>query len=350
MAVGTGCSRQVQVRPAETIASQAEASAAATVRAGGHAEAPHGSRRKAAAGAAVYVDGRAVGTLRYGELPPGIEARAITPNGAARNYRVDEYLRAIGVDVDRARAIHFRGSGQRVSSLEREELDREPGRFVFDFAGNDTGAATIAWDTVGLKNKFLVHEIREVLVYVDRPALAIAPGRSCYLEAGETECSAKVPYATEELAKGTRVYLDGKLAGTVKRRRLTDDLIVGKSDDGLDRFALGKFLASVGVNPARANAIEVVAGDDVVGRGRTAQDVTFVLPRHHSGRVVVAMPTSWQTAGAGPLPLGGGPTQAEVTAVLVYEDKAPSKRALSVPSADPEILDAPPSGRHGEDG
>lgn len=333
---GVGCSRadKTQTAPAPTNANvRTEKQAAAPV-----TETPHGSRRKALSGAPVFVDGKMAAMLRYGELPPTLGAHSVKPGAPARHYRLSEYLTAIGVDVARVKSIHVRGNGHRISSIEGSELAADRARFVFDFLGTDTGAARVAWDTTGLRNTFRAHEIRDVLVYVDKAVPQIDDKRSCYLDpAPSRACSASVPHAEGEMAKGTRVYLDGKLVGHVKRRRLDENVTAGKTVDGETQFALDKFLSSIGAAVKPNATVELLNGDDVIARASGAQlaamarEATFVLPRHQSGRVVLSIPSSWQAAGS-------VAASAQVTAIQVHERSAPLARALA-----PIDSDVPPS-------
>ncbi len=340
--VACGCSRKpVQATlPANVPAAASAAPANAGVGNGAKAEAPHGSRKKKNVDVPVMIDGALVGTLRFGELPPGLQAQKKLAdrdkaNAPVRYYRIADYLKSVGVSLERVRSVHARGNLARIASVEGDELRREPGRFVFDFLEGTTGIAKTGWDTTGLRNTFRIDEIRELLVYVDRESPVVDAKRSCYLEG--SACSEKIPYAEAELApgKGTRVYLDGKLVGQVKRRRLTDDLVVGTTESGSPKFALAKLLSSVGVDLSRAKLVELVAGDDVIGRGGAgpAAELTFVLPKHQSGRVLVSVPSAWQSTS---IPARGA-RDSEVTAVLVFSSKESRKRDLT------PIPDAPSS-------
>ena len=314
-----GCSRKVpEIVATAPVATKSEATAPA-----GKSEGPHGSRKKKNIDVPVIVDGAYVATLRAGELPSAVGAHAKSASEAPRYYRLSEYLAAVGVPVAKVRAVHVRGNLARIASVEGDELRREPNRFVFDFLEGTTGVAKLAWDTTGLKNTFRVDEIRELIVFVDKSAPGVDARRSCYLV--ENKCSEAVPYAADlEIGKGTRVYLDGKLVGQVKRRRLSDDVVLGKTSDGATEFALGKLLAGFGVDATRVRGVDLVSGDDVVGRAgkdALAAAPAFVLPAHAHGRVRVNVPASWQASSR-------EDRAADVTAVLVYQSTRPSARPL----------------------
>lgn len=305
----------------------------------------HGSRKQEGIDVPVFVDGKQRATLRYGELPRELEPFAPEPTTvdgsltttptrtAPRLYRLADYLAAVGVPLRDVRAVHLRGNGFRVASITGDELRADRERFVFDFMQRETGIAKTRWDTTGLANAFRVDEIRALFVFVDKGVPTLDPRRSCYLETVKGEpspiCSEKIPYADEEPAKGTRVYVDGRLVGQVKRRRLGESVVVGKDESGQTRFGLTELLRSFGVDPHRAKGVELVAGDDVIARGTDLQkherELSFVLGAHRHGRVQMNVPASWQA------PQGADPHRAtEVTAVLLFESKPPtSKRTLT---------------------
>ncbi|MBK6692287.1 MAG: hypothetical protein IPG50_08790 [Myxococcales bacterium] len=288
----------------------------------------HGARKLEGLDVPVYVDGKPVATLRFGELPSSLVPRGTASNREVRFYRLHDYLAAVGVPMARLRAVHVRGNGFRVASLEADELAKDPDRFLFHFQDKETGIARTFWSTQGLKNLFRSDEIRELFVFVDKEAPVVAKERACYLEAGR--CSDKVPYAEDKLAKGTRVYVDGKLVGQVKRRRLGDDLIVGKSQDGQPQFALTKLMASYGVDLEKAASVDVLLGDDLIGRATGREliareaEARFVLPPHQHGRVKLGVPPSFQSTDA---PVSAAET--DVTAVLVHVGTQPRQRSLT---------------------
>lgn len=178
----------------------------------------HGARKLEGLDVPVYVDGKPVATLRFGELPSSLVPRGTASNREVRFYRLHDYLAAVGVPMARLRAVHVRGNGFRVASLEADELAKDPDRFLFHFQDKETGIARTFWSTRGPQEPLPLRRDSRAVVLVDKEAPVVAKERACYLEAGR--CSDKVPYAEDKLAKGTRVYVDGKLVGQVKRRRL----------------------------------------------------------------------------------------------------------------------------------
>src|SRR5690606_20457397 len=147
------------------------------------------------------------------------------------SYRVYDYLQAVGVSPATIKSVHFHGNQDRIGSLEGSELRAQKDRFTFTFSSQTTGTPSQRWDTEGLKNEFVFHEMRKVSIFVKKSPAKIHPTKRCHLDAAGA-CTQEVPYAESGPAKGTRVYLDGRMIGYVKRRKLADSLVIGETPDG----------------------------------------------------------------------------------------------------------------------
>jgi hypothetical protein len=276
----------------------------------------HGSRKLMNLDAPVYVDGAQVSVLRYGDLV--IAPHAIL-EGETPSFSVYDYVKSIGIAPESIKSIHFHGNSDRIASIEGSELVKQKDRFTFTFSSATTGAPIQRWDTEGLKNEFVVHELRKVSVFVKKAPIAIHPQRRCHLDA-QGKCTDAMPYADKDPVHGTRVYVDGKMVGFVKRRQIQDSVLAGKTDDGDQKYNVAKFVESLGVKSDGITAVELVAGDDVVGRAsaeqfdRLSPDFFFVLPKHNHGKVRVHVPSELQVAGEKP-----GDRDALVSAVHVYK-------------------------------
>jgi hypothetical protein len=293
----------------------------------------HGTRKLMGLDTPVFVDGVQSAVLRAGEMP------ALSPivlEGGAKRYRVYDYLKAIGVAPEHLKSIHFHGNGDRIASVEGSELLKDKDRFVFQFTSGDTGAPLQEWDTDGLKNPFVANEIRRVTVYVTKAAPAIHPQKRCHLDA-KGECSDAIPYSNGEIAKGTRVYVDGKMVGFVKRRQIGDALALGETPAGEHKFSVAKLVTSMGVDASGIAQVELMAGDDVIARAKSAQwnalanDVYFTLPKHNHGKVRVHVPASFQDGSS------SVDRDAMVSAVLVYKSTKPADRELTAISEQTDL-------------
>jgi len=297
----------------------------------------HGSRKLMNLDAPVYVDGTQMAVLRYGDM---VVAPAKILEGETPSYRISDYLASIGIAPETVKSVHLHGNNDRIASIEGAELLKEKDRFTFTFASQTTGAPIQRWDTGGLKNTFVVHEIRKVSVFVKKAPIAIHPQRRCHLDA-KSECTDAVPYADAAPVHGTRVYVDGKMVGFVKRRQIEDAVIAGKTAGGEYKYDVAKFVASLGVKSDGIKAVELVAGDDVVGRANAEQfdrlavtngEVFFTLPKHQHGKVRVHVPYEMQVAGENP-----AAREAMVSSVLVYKTKSPAERPLTSISEDTDL-------------
>jgi hypothetical protein len=292
----------------------------------------HGKRKLMGLDVGVYVDGVQASVLRYGDMPS-----IPSENNAGKRFRLYDYVKAIGVAPESIKSIHIHGNGDRIASIEGSELLAGKGRFVFSFLSGDTGAPISRWDTDGMKNEFVVHEFRKVTIYVKKPSPAIDKARQCHLGA-DGECSDAVPYASGDAVKGTRIYVDGKMVGFVKRRQLQDALIQGETKDGERKYNVKKLIAQMGVDTDGINAVELIAGDDIIARSSSEQftklapEFYFTLPKHNHGKVRVHVPTEIQLRGE-----SAADRDALVSSVQVYKSTKPAERELTAISEDTDM-------------
>jgi hypothetical protein len=281
----------------------------------------HGTRKLKGIDVPVYVDGSEIAVLRYGETPT-LE-NVGTPDAPA--FRLYDYLKASGVAVDTMKSVYFYDTTNRIGSIEGSELRADKNRFAFHFSSGEAGNAETLWDTVGLKNNFIIHEIRKMVVFVSKNAPAIDKTHSCIF--ADDHCSEDVPYSTPELAKGTRIYLDGHMVGYVKRRMLADSTLMGTGTDG-EHYSLAKFMTSLGVDSSKVQSVELVAGDDVIARAdasewnKDSSNLYFTLQKHEHGKGHRHVPAGMQINGA------KGDRDAMATAVLVHQNSTASNREI----------------------
>jgi hypothetical protein len=281
--------------------------------------------------APVYVDGAQVGVLRYGDLAiePASMLGEFTPM-----FRVYDYVKSLGIAPESVRSVHFHANNDRISSIEGSELRAEKDRFQFKFSDETTGAALQRWDTEGLKNEFVGHEFRRVTIYVNKAPPAIHPQRRCHL-AADGECTDAIAYAQGDPVKGTRVYVDGKMVGFVKRRQIGQSMVLRDNAQGEHEFSVARLVAGFGVDLANVKSVELVAGDDVIGRAeRIADDLAFTLPKHGHGKVRVHVPAGMQAKDDG---AKAADRDALVSSVLVYKTTVPPKRELSAISEETDL-------------
>jgi hypothetical protein len=299
------------------------------------AEVAHGTRKLLNADVPVFVDGQQRGVLRFGELAK-LQATGVE---VAPRFRFNEYLATLGVDVAKIRAVHLHDSHTRIASIEAAELRKEPERFLFRFMAGKTGKVATSYATTGLKNTFIVHEIRAVSVFVEKPVPAFLQGKICHTEDQKT-CSEKVPYAGPDLAKGTRLYLDGKMVGYVRRKLLDPSLIAEVDSSGSEpkpRYSLQRLAQTLAQQDLKGvKTVYLMAGDELVGRGDASAfgdgKLLFAVVPHAHGKVEMVVPLEMQA----PLPQGAvakgrakeSAAPVVISAVLLFRQSEPPPRDL----------------------
>lgn len=294
--------------------------------------------------AAVYVDGQSRGVLRRLELPDTLKAHLVMRPGGeqATRFYFAEYAKALGIDPSKVRALHLYG-GSRVSIVDQAEFQRIGGEIAFAFSQDDRGKPRVRWPSKKLNVNTAIDMLSAVAFYVDKepPHLLIEEGTLAMPDG--TPVEGKVPYAPNEQGNGTRVYVDGALVGTVKRKKLTDELLApvpaGKESDPAS-FSLVAYAGKLGIDAKRAKAVDIISGDDLVARldSKGAGKVTFRVPSRNRGQANVEVPAAEPE---------GKALVARVSAVQFFVKSAPPAR--KVVSID-EASDATPSPARGGGG
>lgn len=243
----------------------------------------HGKGRERWRGGGVYLDGVPIGMLRHGELPAGLEPiwetqrrrlpfRAGEPIRYAETrvprYRIVDYLRAVGVELDTIVEVHLHGGRDSAIVLTRDDLRRRPGDFLFKFAGDTFGKPIPI--VRGLRTSF--DDLQAMTIYSKRKPPRLTAKQTLELDGMPVH---GIPYFGEPLRQGVRVYVDDRLVTVLKRNQL----------GGSTRLA--DLLSRVGV------ATEALARVDLVyeeARAATMswRDVDIAFGEGASGEVMVA--------------------------------------------------------------
>jgi hypothetical protein len=273
--------------------------------------------------ASVYVDGQQVGVVRALELPLTLKAHDIPQKtgGPRHVYFVGEYLQSLGVDLSKVTAVHAHG-GNRVALLDGDEFRRVKNDLQLSFTMVESGKPRLRWAMKDLKANTTIDVISALTVYIDKPAPTLdADGDLLYPDGQRVE---GIAYAPKETSKGTRVYVDGKLVATVKRKELPNTLLLG-DDVANPTFSLARYLDSVKVDATHAKAMDFLSGDSVIRRedskawSAEKAEFAFTLPRHNQGKVAVA---------------AGGAKAAKVSALQIFISKEPPARTIQAPTSD----------------
>lgn len=276
---------------------------------------------------AVYVDGKAYGVLRYSELPSKLVPVAmpvIDDLDVPRYYRLADYFEAIGVDLARVREMHVYGSHDRVAIITGDELRSVRDKLIFDFTQQVAGKPRARWSSLhALPHRPMVDVILGISLYVDKTPPAYVRGE---LLVDGKPCDG-IPYVDDGMPKGTRVYVDGKLDGWVRRKTLPDKLIAPGSERVHAKFSTDAFLGYVGAgaDSRAAKAIEFYDGDTLLARvdGKTWQHdksaYVFDLGNRSHGQVTQYFP---------------GDKSSRISSVQLYVHTTPPAR-----QPDPEALE-----------
>jgi hypothetical protein len=288
--------------------------------------APDQEKRPRFGQSAVYVDGKSVGVVRFPELPAGVTPRREHLGGGfySTRYSVGEYLRALHIDSAKIRGVHFYG-GQRVSILDKAEFARIGDRVLLSFTQGDRGKPRIHFPSIPMKLNTRIDMLTNIAVYIDKEPPTLKDGELVMPDG--TIIEDKVPYAPEEQGNGTRVYVDGTLVGTVKRKRLTNEMLLKapaadqaaaktSATTSEDRYSVLAYAGMLRADAKQAKAIDLVAGDDVVARVEDVSSLSFNVPQRNRGQAVVAVPVK------------GATRPARISAIQIYVRTQPPARPV----------------------
>jgi hypothetical protein len=232
----------------------------------------------------VYVDGKPMGFLDWGELPIALKPTWVKdkvsdnkPPGCPiekcpgwkwsqqRFYKFTDYLRAIGVDPATIKMLHVYGPklSQTIAVTGKELMSKQADGFMFRFGG-EVGGKPIPQVPGNFGNGKSPDKINGVMIYIKRKPPTIT--RDGIELDGVPQDG--VPYYGEPLRGGVRVYLDDKLATIVKRQEL-DPKKATQSADGDLHWDFAKFLDGKGID-----ASKVVEGW-VIRDGRRKEKLTW---------------------------------------------------------------------------
>ncbi len=277
---------------------------------------------------ALYVDGKPVGVMAFGELPAEIEpvwvdqevsipfkAGSTGPRFKVvkqRHYRFTDYLRAAGVDVAKVRELHVYGPRfSNTTVVTGAQLRSKQGRdFLFRFGGDICGKAIPTLpDHFGNGNK--PDKISSVMVYIHKKPPKLVRNKGLVLDG---EVISDVPYYGEPLRGGVRVYLDDRLATVIKRRQLAD--WTAQDVDGEPHWQLAKFLRFDKVDTSHVveawvirkdRRVRKLTPDELAGATFTASSkskgqVSLVVGKEHIPTQALALHTRPLDHIAEPLP------------------------------------------------
>ncbi|MBS1122305.1 MAG: hypothetical protein H6Q90_4533 [Deltaproteobacteria bacterium] len=219
----------------------------------------------------VYIDGKPIGFLTYGELPTGLKPTWIKDKVSDRKrpgtddpgwkwarqrfYKFTDYLKAVGVDIRQINELHIYGpkmsqtfivSGKDLATPAADKL-------MFRFGANISGKPIPAAPN-NLGNGKIGDKISAVMVYLKKKPPILIRNEGLELD-GQPQLG--VPYYGEPIRGGIRIYLDDKLAAIIKRQEL-DPKQATKGADGELYYKLSDVFTANGVDTKKVVEVYVI--------------------------------------------------------------------------------------------
>ena len=250
----------------------------------------------------VYVDGKALGVLRFGEIPTPLpvawhEERAAVPFKAGdpgpryriarqRRYRFSDYFRAMGVDIAKIKEMHLYGGNRKAAAVVIPGKSiREMDEFRFRFGGDIWGKPLPACPA-GVGDGKCPDQIGSIAVYIEKDPPK-REGGHFYFNGERVE---GIPYFGEPLRGGIRVYFDGPLVTTIKRNKLkASDIRPVAVQGDAETYRLIDFLKTQNVDVDKVQEAWLVAYERRVAKiSRTELLKTkFTVTKGAKGEILV---------------------------------------------------------------
>lgn len=209
----------------------------------------------------VYIDGKPVGFLSWGELPLACKASWLKEKVSAdmragtndpgwklarkRYYKFTDYLKAVHVDPRKIKELHVLGPhpSETLIVTGRDLQTPAANELWFTFGANTSGKP-IPHSPEHLGNGKVGDKINGVMIYINKKPPTLVENEGLFLD-GVPQTG--VPYYGEPVRGGVRVYLDDQLATIIKRQEL-DPKKATKASDGSPMWRLAEFLSEHGVD------------------------------------------------------------------------------------------------------
>jgi hypothetical protein len=222
----------------------------------------------------VYLDGRPIGFLSWGELPIGLKPVWLRDKVSAnkrpgstdpgwrwmqqRFYRFTDYLKAVGLDLAKIKEMHVYGPKFTNSIVVTGKDLQSPAAkdFVFHFGGAVYGKA-IPKVPEGFGGGHAPDKIAAVMIYIEKEPPKLVPQVGFML--GQ-ELQTGVPYYGDPIRGGVRIYLDDRYVAMIKRQDL-DPKKATQSADGEPTWNLSEFLAAQGVDTSKVVELWVIRNE-----------------------------------------------------------------------------------------
>jgi len=250
----------------------------------------------------VYVDGRPVGIVDFGELPIGLKPTWVpeehsiefdygykgprTRTSYARRYRVVDYLKAVGVDVGRIKEIQIMGPKESsVIIASGKELRSPKGRDLMFRFGAIVGGKPIPVVPDKFGNGVMPDKMSSMMVYIDKKPPVLAGEDGLELDGKPVD---GVPYFGEPLRGGVRIYVDDRLSLAVKPQ-LLQEAPAESAPDGTKRWKLTAVLKQNGIDLSKVKEAWAIADERRKQKFTRAEldALTLTLDPAHKNQIIV---------------------------------------------------------------
>ncbi len=251
----------------------------------------------------VYVDGKPVGFLSWGELPARMPVTWVKDKVSDRKrpgtndpgwkwayqrfYKFTDYFKAVGIDIRKVKEVHVYGPklSQTLIVGGKDLNGPRANEFLFRF-GTNTGGKPIPQAPGDFGNGKTPDKTTAILVYITKKPPTLI--RNVGLELDGVPQTG-VPYYGDPIRGGVRVYLDDKLAAIIKRQELDAKKAVnaGKPDEPI--FKLADVFAAQGVDTSKVVEAYVIRDERWNERidGKDLPALTFTAGAQAKGGVLL---------------------------------------------------------------
>ena len=265
-----------------------------------------GAKKKKFGQSPLYVDGKPVAVVAYGELPAWLPTRPVVLSDGreAIRFRLAEYFEALGIPLAKLREVHLYGGRGRVAIIPGREIRRVKKELLFSFTEGDNGKMRMHWNSK-LEVSDTIDKVQAVALYIDKKPPRWDRAKWGLVDESGVKIEG-IPYNDHPLKGGVRIYLDGRIAHHLKRnktfeRKVEPQMLV----DGIPYFLLFDYLEQLGVETRGVVAMELLDKNSIVRRvegaelARERATLQISAPPGASGQVMVHLgPADARTATA----------------------------------------------------
>jgi hypothetical protein len=245
--------------------------------------------------ATVYVDGVPRIAFTYNEMPSSVKVTEFDWSGEhdlAHHMLIADYLRSLGVDINKVKETHWYGGRDRVVVITGDELRKNQKHLYFNFSRDFLGKPRVEWRN-GVKTNDMVDIITDLAVYVDKKPPRWDRDLWSLIDDNGDPIDERIPYCKEEMPRrSVRVNVDGRFIAFMKRNLLEGNLhpLNGDAEGNvpagqLPRYALSELLASKKVEAPKLRGVDLITRDERIVRlsSEESSKIEFSLQRHGGG-------------------------------------------------------------------